>query len=325
MNLAGRLAISLAGFILLAAASGLIYQEVSESRDLERFPAPGEMFTVDGRSMHIHCLGEGSPTVVFELGIGTSSASWSDVHGEVSQFTKSCVYDRPGLGYSEPTDLARRAADVAVRLKKLLTAAGIADELVLVGWSSGGIYAREYYAHHPQEVRAMIFVDSSHEQQASRTPASSGSGSDPMLKVAKRLAPFGLIRLSGILEQRIENGNSSDALKPRLKAIYQQSHILDSVWRESEAFNFDIDASEPPASLGDLPLVVMTRGIEDGSEEEARAREHLQTELAQLSTCSKQIIASGSGHHIYADQPGLLVTSIVELVEQLREKKACPI
>jgi pimeloyl-ACP methyl ester carboxylesterase len=210
---------------------------------------------------------------------------------------------------------------VAQRLQKLLRAAKIEDDLVLVGWSAGGVYIREFYGRYPKRVKAMLFVDSSHEQQATRMPQTPGNGSDPMLRIAKHLAPFGLVRMSGILDRRVERGAGSDEMKSRLKAIYHQSHILDTVWRESEAFNLDINATQPPSPVGDLPLIVLMHGISDASLQERDARNQLQQELTLLSTNGKRIIADESGHHIYADQPELLIESVEELVLLVRERQ----
>lgn len=315
------LAIGIVSLIILTLVGGRIYQVVSESDDLARYPAPGELVAVDGHMMHINCAGQGSPTVIFELGVGSASAAWTDVHRQVSLFTRACAYDRAGLGYSEPTDQALRSSNVAQRLEKLLRAAKIEDDLVLVGWSAGGVYIREFYRRYPERVEAMLFVDSSHEQQANRVPQTAGNGSDPMLKIVRHLAPFGLVRMSGILDHRVERGAGSDELKSNLKAIYHQSHILNTVWRESEAFDLDISATQPPSPVGDLPLIVLTRGISDASQQEREAQNQLQQELTLLSTIGKQIIASESGHHIYADQPELLIESIEELVRLVRERQ----
>ena len=313
--------IGLVSLIILTLAGGRIYQVVSESEDLARYPAPGELIAVDDRMMHVNCIGQGSPTVIFELGVGSASAAWSDIHKQVSLFTRACAYDRAGLGYSEPTDQPLRSSNVAQRLQKLLRAAKIEDDLVLVGWSAGGVYIREFYGRYPERVKAMLFVDSSHEQQATRMPQTPGNGSDPMLRIARRLAPFGIVRMSGILDRRVERGTSSDELKSHLKAIYHQSHILDTVWRESEAFNLDISATQPPSPVGDLPLIVLTRGISDTSQQERDARNQLQQELTLLSSNGKQVIAIESGHHVYADQPELLIESVEDLVLQVRERQ----
>lgn len=314
-------AIGLASLVIATLAGGRIYQVTRESADLSRYPAPGEQIGVDGRLMHINCLGHGSPTVIFELGVGSASAAWSNVHKQVSLFTTACAYDRPGLGYSEPTDQPLRSSNVALRLSKLLRAAKIDDDLVLVGWSAGGVYAREFQQRYPERVAAMLFVESSHEQQASRLPQLQGDGPDPMLRIAKHLAPFGLVRLSGILDHRVDRGPGSDEFKSRLKAIYNQSHILDAVWRESEAFNLDINASQPPSSVGALPIIVLASGNSDMSREERDARHELQQELTQLSSNGKLIIATESGHHIYADQPALLIESVKDAVLLARNRQ----
>lgn len=315
------LAIGLVSLIALTLAAGYIYQQLRESGDLARYPAPGRLVAVDGRLMHINCIGRGSPTAVFELGIGSASATWRSVHEQVARFTTACAYDRPGLGYSEPTDESLRSGNVAERLHELLSAAGIEDDLVLVGWSAGGIYVREYHRRYPERVAALLFVDSSHEQQAGRMPETGGNGADPMLKIARHLAPFGIVRMSGVLDRRVDRGPGPEEFKSRLKAIYNQSHTLDTLWRESEAFNLDIDASRPPSPVGDLPLVVLSRGIPGEPDQADDVHHDLQQELVQLSTNARHIIASESGHHIYADQPALVVESIEALVLSVREQR----
>jgi pimeloyl-ACP methyl ester carboxylesterase len=259
--------------------------------------------------MHIHCIGEGSPTVILELGIGSASFAWYDIHRQISQITRTCAYDRAGLGYSEPSDQAKRATDVAATLHELLIRAGIDDELVLVGWSAGGIYVREFYQKFPKQVVGMVLVDSSHEQQARRLPKESGGGADPALNIAKHLAPFGLIRLSGLLEKRVAASPASDEAKAYLRVTYQFSHVLDTVASESDAFNHDIDDDEPPATLGSLPLIVLAAGRTDQA-----VTLPLQRELAALSTNGRLVVAKDSGHSIQVDQPQLIIDSVRDLV-----------
>lgn len=287
---------------------------------------------VDGHSMHIHCLGQGSPTVVLEQGLTGVSSAWGEIQRQTALLTRVCAYDRAGLGYSEPIDRPTRAPEVAELLSKLLRNAGIDDDLVLVGWSAGGIYIREFFRQHPERVKAMLFVESSHEQQARRypDPPAGRGGGDSALKIARYLAPFGLVRLSGMVKSRFESYSGSDDLKARLIAIYEQSHIVGAMLRESEAFNFDLDG-DPPTSLGDLPLIVLSQGRPDEvsttmSEEEQeyvqRKREverELQRELTSLSTRGRQVTATESGHAIPSDQPELLIESAKELVQLVRE------
>ncbi len=330
-----RVCLGLGGLLVFLPVAGTVYQEISETRDLARYPAPGELVEVDGHLMHVHCLGQGSPTVVLEQGLNGVAAAWGEIHEQIALVTRVCAYDRAGLGYSEPIDRPTRAPEVAELLAKLLRNAGIEDDLILVGWSAGGVYIRELYRRHPERILAMLLLESSHEQQARRypDPPAGGGGGDSILKVARYLAPVGLVRLSGMVPNRFETFRGSNDLKARLIALYEQSHVVGTMLRESEAFNFDIDG-DPPASLGDLPLIVLSAGrpaeVSETMSPETleyvrRKREverELQRELAELSTRGRQVIATESGHAIASDQPELVIESARELVRGVRSARS---
>jgi len=305
--------------LIVTILGGRVYQMRSEAADMAQFPAPGKLVDIDGHLMHIHCRGEGSPTVIMEQGLQGVSTAWDDITKETSSLTTVCAYDRVGLGYSEPIGHATRASEVAELLNKLLAGAGVDDEVVLVGWSAGGVYIREYHRLYPDMTRAMLLVESGHEQQQRRLPQSSGSDPNATLKIARLLAPIGLVRLSGIVKRQIGYSPVPDHLKPRLIALYEQSHVFQTMLNESESFTLDTQSKQPPASLGDLPLIVLTGGEQASSAEEQEARDQMQRELVALSTNSKQVIAAKSGHGIPYDQPELLIGSVKELVALVRE------
>ena len=60
--------------LLALAASGVIYQLVATAMDRRSHPAPGQLVDAGGSQLHIHCIGEGSPTVVLEAAAGATSA-----------------------------------------------------------------------------------------------------------------------------------------------------------------------------------------------------------------------------------------------------------
>ncbi|MCG8412829.1 MAG: alpha/beta hydrolase [Pseudomonadales bacterium] len=327
------LAIGLLGFVIMLSIIGRTYQVVAENQDLERYPPPGRLLDVRGTDMHIHCYGEGSPTVVFEQGLGALNETWEDIFAPIAEMTRVCYYDRVGMGYSEPLDRGTPAPEVAARLQELLIAAGEYEEMVLVGWSAGGVYIREFYYQFPELVQGMVFVDSSHEQQQLRFPPAEGN-SNTMLRIGSYLAPIGLVRLSGLVESQLGNPDMDAELQARIIARYSTSHALQTMLAASSAFNADTMQENPPAALGDLPIVVLTQGNaieppegEEPSDALLRQREVrevwnvLQTELAELSTNSRHIIATESGHSIHADQPDLVIDSIKDLVSIARESK----
>jgi hypothetical protein len=67
-------------------------------------------------------------------------------------------------------------------------------------------------------------------------------------------------------------------------------------------------------SFGDVPLIVLSRGLDPDQEWQA-----MQTELLELSSHSQQLIADHSGHNIQLDQPDAAAAAITKMVMQLRQ------
>jgi len=82
--------------------------------------------------------GSGSPTVVFESGIGQGKRNWAPVFNRVSELTRAVAYDRAGYGQSETSDLPRDGLQLVLELRDLLRTEGLGPPYVLVGHSLGG-------------------------------------------------------------------------------------------------------------------------------------------------------------------------------------------
>ena len=127
-----------------------------------RLPPPyvpiGRTIVVDGAPAYLDCRGSGSPTVILESGLGTGSAGWGFVLDDAAALTRTCTWDRPGIGNS--ASIGRHdAADAAARLRSTLDAAGERGPFIVVGHSLGGVYARIFSAAHADEVVGVVLVD----------------------------------------------------------------------------------------------------------------------------------------------------------------------
>src|SRR5262252_3717428 len=91
--------------------------------DLAAIPPLGRMIPVNGRQVHLYCTGTGAPTVILEAGLGHAAINWAWVQRDVAKTSRVCSYDRPGYGWSEPTDLPLDATNVSRELYALLQAA----------------------------------------------------------------------------------------------------------------------------------------------------------------------------------------------------------
>lgn len=308
--------------LVIVLVAGRIYEVMAERRDDKRLPPPGQLFEVDGHTMHIHCQGQGSPTIVVEQGNGAQALAWSEVNESLSHLSRTCAYDRAGMGYSEPASGPTSAAVIAQNLQKLLQAAEITDDLVLVGWSAGGLYQREFYAQFPERVKGMVLVDSAHEQQSQRLPSVGAAESFDPATLYQYLAPFGGLRLSGRVEQQFANSTLSPSIRDRLIAVNLKSHMYRTLLAESEGFDAELAQSRTPPSLNDLPLIVITAGKPDDSfmQENLQLWNELQEELKNLSSNSKRIIAENSPHAIHRFEPGLIVDAVAQVLEAARSR-----
>lgn len=311
-------------FLVIFVALIFVAGSFARNRLASQYPAPGKLVDVGGYRMHIHCIGEGNPTVVMEAGLNDFSLQWNAVHTEIGQFAKVCVYDRAGFGWSEASPHPRTVATMVNELHTLLQNADVEAPYVMVGHSFGGIVVREYAHQYPDEVTGMVLVDSAHEHHFVRIPAFATltEAMASQFKLFASLNSFGIMALSPT--QIPARGLEGDALE-QYRALLATTDYFNAAVIESSSFlaEYGNGSTRKLKSLDDLPLIVLTRGLPDFlpilSEQENKQYDatwhELQRELVGLSSNGKQIIAEQSGHYIQLDEPNLLIEAVRELFE----------
>lgn len=120
-----------------------------------------EVLAAGGQNQWIDCQGAGSPTLVISSGLGADSSMWSKVLPKLRSMTRTCIYDRPGLGNSparigpEGTDAGEHARE----LQALLTAAGESGPFILMGHSYAGLIVRAFANRHLADVAGVLLLD----------------------------------------------------------------------------------------------------------------------------------------------------------------------
>jgi pimeloyl-ACP methyl ester carboxylesterase len=302
----GWIAVLMIGLIV----AGYIYESRAEAADAKAYPPPGQLVDIGGYRLHIHCAGEGSPTVVIEAGWGDSSAGWGWVRPEVAKTTRVCTYDRAGNGWSESSPEPRTAREFAKELHTLLSKAHEPGPYVLVGHSMGG-YTILVYAHdYPGEVSGLVLVDSQAlpaANAASRPAPKPGGTSLPSL-----MARIGVMRLlAGPL------GAIQD-LPPEAKQAYTAYSVIprsvQAQWDEFRGMSEGGAQAKAVTTLGALPLIVLSAVLDDTADHSAS-----QAGFLRLSTNSQQLFAEQSGHRIMIEQPEAAVATIAKMVELVRQ------
>jgi pimeloyl-ACP methyl ester carboxylesterase len=117
------------------------------------------LIEVDGRRVEARIRGVGGPAIVFESGFSGGWYLWWPAQAGADDYTRTLVYERAGLGRSEPATASATAEDIAQQLHAVLTGARIPPPYVLVGHSAGGLYVRVFAHRYPEEVAALVLVD----------------------------------------------------------------------------------------------------------------------------------------------------------------------
>lgn len=304
--------------LLILAAAGFLYENISEARDRRFNRMPGKLVNVNGRKMHIDCTGEGNPTVILDAGLGDTYLSWRKVQPEIAKFARVCSYDRAGLGYSDSSSQPRTGRVIAHELHGLLQAAQVPPPYVLVGHSMGGYDVRLYASLYRNEIAGMVLVDASHPDQETRFPRELKDMEGSWQREAEFLEygmPFGIPRLLGLCDD-----------DPLQRAAECNWHSARESAAEMKAFPQSAAETAVTGSLGDMPLAVLSHDPDKPSAELppdlAKSTndtwEKMQEELAHLSTRGTQTVAKNSAHYIQLDRPDLVIDAVRRVVQQSR-------
>jgi pimeloyl-ACP methyl ester carboxylesterase len=241
---------------------------------------------IDGeRGLYVRCTGSGSPTVVMEAGDESDSYQYINVESAVAQETRTCVYDRAGLGKSDPAPPPpRQLPDLVGDLDKLLDAAEIPDPYVLVGASGGGYIITGYAVEHPDRVAGMVLVE---------TPAP-WLVVDPPQEIVKYTDPH-----------RPGNTEHRDFLQVEKDAWEARRRIGDIPLRV-------ITADYPDTYIKEQPYPEWRKDM----------RHNVEGQKGWLvaSPQAKQIVVD-TGHDVMDEQPEVVIEAIVDVLREARAKQ----
>ncbi len=328
--------LGLVGLLALIVVMTLIaagWNAWCDARDQRRFQPPGRLYDVNGIKLHLHCTGQGQPTVVLDTGFGMPALGWVRVLPLLAQHSRVCSYDRAGFGYSDldKTLTPRPSARLADELHTLLQRAGEPGPFVLVGHSNGGYLVRSYYERFPREVAGAVLVDASSEYMDERFQHTLGNDwqteAASELEKAYRMRPvLRFLIWSGVLRWQLGHKAKQQDFHLGEKVVAEAIYLLNKpTWYPAsvaELHGVMTTCSElrRGQGLGSLPLVVLTagnfhaNGVPDHLSEEWNRIwvKELQPQLARLSTRGHQIIAD-SGHMIPFEDPDAVAKAVAEV------------
>jgi pimeloyl-ACP methyl ester carboxylesterase len=275
---------------LIVAGVGGSYETIQEQVDRSTTAMPGHLVDVGGRRLYIQCTGSGSPTVVLVSGLAEASTYWGGwIAPAVAKNTTVCAYDRAGQGWSDPPASPQDGLAVATDLHTLLDHAQIPSPYVIVGHSTGGVYARIFAARYPDQVAGMVLLDSQPNEALTELPDFPSQYS--ALRRASALFPS-LARL-GVF--RLVNQFASDPLPVPIRgeelAVISTGNLNRIQRDEFAELPMTLTEAAALTTLGDRPLIVVT-----AAKDAQAGWLPLQDKLARLSTNSVHRVLPETDH-----------------------------
>ena len=246
------------------------------------YDARGRTVEVAGRAVYLDCRGVGSPTVVLETGFGGGADGWGSLLDSLAAVTRSCAWDRPGIGRSAPRG-RHSGGETAADLRAALTAAGERGPYVVVAHSLGGIYARLFAATPGEPVAELVMLDT-YEPDL-------GMENDPALDPAFR----------DVIRRALDEGG----------ALFERAEDLD--WQATLADLRAADAKRPPTLL----LYTDPYGRYQDPDQEAKVAAWYRAIRARYPDGQLEIVQN-TGHFIQFDRPDLVIDRVREIVLRIR-------
>ena len=310
------------------------------------YARPGQLVPANGTRLNFYCMGDGSPTVVFDSGWGDWAPIWAMVQPRIATWTRACSYDRAGAGFSDPGPMPRTSVRIADELHSALHNAGIDGPYILVASSFGGNNVRAFAYRYTPDVAGLVFVESDtddlepvdmqkedHRGQAEFLP--DVRACRDAVAAGKPLPPLSPEEPNRTCAQMFFRGWPEAAWSPELndkllQITQTKAALYDAFISEMEQMPWDeAYLKDHHRSLGSRPVRVLStgnHGVGSVATPRPTSLKHLryeyevtlaQSRLLELSSNAKQIFTKNSSEYIQFDEPDTVVNAIREVSDAL--------
>ncbi|WP_281542757.1 alpha/beta hydrolase [Maribacter aestuarii] len=235
---------------------------------------------VGGYKIHFNIIkGTGTP-ILFEAGAGNDGSIWDNILEKIYKVTGTTLitYDRSGFGQSEVNPNLTNDSDFGIlngikELETGLSKLGFDNEIILVPHSYGGFYTTLYASRHPDKVKYVVRIDANLV----------GVYTDEVLKIMDE--------------------EESPPKTPETLGIY----YLVKNYPETVKVLRKIDFPK------NVPAIDIISPINRGYPDKYWALiKKVHKDFVNTESNRVEIIAEGSGHYIFKDNPGLIINTIIK-------------
>jgi pimeloyl-ACP methyl ester carboxylesterase len=201
----------------------------------------------------------------------------------------------------------------------------------MVGASRGGVYVRLFQAEYPDDVVGLVLIDPTAEDQLFVMFEGRGVALTSLTPDQHRAMQATLPETIPIPSRQPQTGAPFDRLPP---ALYETRVALDrkliasmpptvsaGVAAESGSGDYAmlsrLSAARRanPVLLGDMPLIVLTRGRGSSPDQQAA-----HAELARMSRLGRHMVVGDAYHEIHLSHPEVVIEAVNGAILQARQR-----
>ncbi|RDS81791.1 alpha/beta fold hydrolase [Dyella psychrodurans] len=312
---------------------------------------PQELVAVaPGRRLNLYCLGNGTPTVLFDAGLGDGTMGWRTVQGEIAKTTRACTYDRANYFFSDTVDRRATAQAAVDDMLALIDQARLGDRVILVGHSRGGLNVRLFTYEHSNRVAGLVLVDPTVTEKLSPATTANyvhkyenylarGQQLENCERAAQQhaLAPEGADPLKCLDDFGAQQDPDEQVLTHTIRAMETQPAYQATLFSERQNLFYPIDSDGDSTdgrsialaehSLGDLPLVVISadwfRSITFEGTPTAEQKTFLSWNSEQMRRIAGEstrgrFVNVPSRHYVQKERPDVVIGAIAHVIDLCR-------
>jgi pimeloyl-ACP methyl ester carboxylesterase len=305
--------------------------------DGRKFPPPGGLIRLSGRTVHVQQLGSGAPAIILEAGIAASSLSWAVLQPRLAAISATYSYDRAGLGWSSSTARGCSLFRMTEELHQWIEAARVPRPYVLAGHSYAAYILRVYAQRFPDELAGIVLVDPLTPEEwirPDRMQRGQVRRAVWFSRAGAVMVALGVIRFCLWLLQRGNNAAPRrviSAFGPQARETVERIlrelsklpprtvRLIRERWGHPKFFLImaryiqTLPACAAEVAGCEIPASIPVTVISGAHQPRARMAEH--KALAARSLRGRHIVAANSAHWIHLDEPELIVEAFREMVE----------
>lgn len=249
--------------IIVFIITGVIYENISYSNDIEALKTSTKYTTINGKEIHYSYKSGGDYTVVMESDTGYTMYEWQKVidtmpsNIEVNTF----IYDRAGFGESEKEEYENPEAQ-ARKLHLMFRKLNLEAPYILVGDGYGSLVMTTFAKLYPEEVIGMVLINPINEKYFNSSEyveaIKDGSISRKIQKIGAYIGlnrimdKFGLISYPEGLIENLDDIYAEDIIAHRFSKDYNTAVV-----NEMDVLQKGDSSSQSEGMLGDTPLAIV--------------------------------------------------------------------